>query len=77
MFAEAFASDDGEARIPAATLRERLDRTLELIAERERTIYRASEEEVAEVEQSYRDFVALCERKERETGAPVLIIASY
>lgn len=66
-----------KSSLPAATLRERLPKTLELAAERERTLYQSSEEEIAGVQQSYRDFVALCERKEAETGEPVLIIASY
>ena len=77
MCAEAFDAENGEAQIPAATLRARLDKTLELAAERERTVYQSSEEETEEVVQSYRDFVALCEQKEDETGEPVLIIASY
>lgn len=35
------------------------------------------EEEVAAVVQSYRDFVALAERKEAETGKPCRVYASY
>lgn len=34
-------------------------------------------EEVEEAVQSYRDFVALAERKERETGKPCTVYASY
>lgn len=29
------------------------------------------------MQQSYRNFVELCEAKEKETGEPVLIIARY
>ena len=75
--AEAFNSETYEARIPAATLRERLEKTLHLAAERERKLYQSSDEDIADVLQSYREFVALCERKERETGEPVRIVASY
>jgi hypothetical protein len=74
--AEAFAEGEG-AVIPAATLRERLPETLRLAEERERTLYDGKEEDIRAVRQSFSDFVSLCERKERETGAPVRIIASY
>jgi hypothetical protein len=73
--AEAF--ETGQTRISAAVLRERLAHTLALTEERERKIYQASGEEIEDVKQSLRDFVALCEAKEKETGEPVLIIASY
>ncbi|SRR5258706_15445150 len=75
--AEVFRSDDGRAYIPAATLRERLEKTLELAEERERTLYQSTAEQIELVKQSYRDFVALCERKEQETGEPVLINGCY
>jgi hypothetical protein len=75
---EAFQSDDGTARISAAVLRERLPFTLALADERARTIYRETNEaEIGLVLKSFRDFVELCERKERETGEPVLIEASF
>jgi hypothetical protein len=32
---------------------------------------------IERVLKSHRDFVALCQRKEAETGEPCLIIASY
>jgi len=73
--AEAF--ETGEARISAAVLKERLPRTLALAEERERKLYTSSDEEVEDAKQSFRDFVALCEEKEKETGEPVLVIASY
>jgi len=73
--AEAFAT--GEARIPASVLRERLPRTLELVEERERLIYKSEDADIKTTKQSFREFVALCEGKEKETGEQVLIIASY
>jgi hypothetical protein len=45
---------------------------------RECTVYGVTDaEEIGRVLKSYRDFVALCARKEKETGEPCLIIASY
>jgi len=58
-------------------LRERLPHTLALVEERERKIYQSTDEEIEDMKQSYHDFVALCEEKEKETGEPVLVIASY
>ena len=72
---EAFGT--GQAQIPASFLRERLPRTLALVEERERKLYQAKHSEIEEVKQSFRDFVSLCERKEQETGEPVLVIASF
>lgn len=75
---EAFESKDGTARVPSKTLRERLPRTLELVRERERVVYHEEDEdEIRKVMKSFTAFVELCERKERETGAPVTIVASY
>lgn len=73
--AEAFSA--GSAKVSAATLRERLPRALALVEERERKLYQADDAEVDRAKQSYRDFVSLCERKEQETGEPVLIVASF
>ena len=68
----------GRAFIPAVVLRNRLPETLRLAERREREIYEVTDpEEIEAVLKSYRDFVALCERKESETGKPCLIIASY
>lgn len=78
LVSEAFEHPDCAAQIPAAVLRERLPHTLELVEERERTVYHeTSPEEIGAVQQSFADFVKLCERKEAETGEPVTIIASY
>ena len=68
-----------ELRVPiyAATLQDRLPATLVVAEQRERKIYGETDQaEIERVLQSYRDFVALCARKEAETGEPCLIIAS-
>jgi len=45
---------------------------------REREVYDVTDAaDIERVLKSYRDFVALCARKQRETGQPCLIIASY
>jgi hypothetical protein len=65
-------------RIRAAVLRERLPRTLELVEARERNVYGITDTpSIAKAKQSFVDFVELCEAKERATGEPVQIIASY
>jgi hypothetical protein len=56
----------------------RLPETLEAAEKRERTLYGTTDaEEIAQVLDSYREFIELCERKEREIGEPCRIIASY
>jgi hypothetical protein len=66
----------GRTRIDAATLQKRLPAALQAAEKRERELYGATDaEEIERVLKSYRDFVALCVRKERETGVPCLIIA--
>jgi len=68
----------GRARINAATLRERLPDALRTAEVRERNVYGETDaDEIERVLKSYRDFVALCARKEQETGNPCLVIASY
>ena len=79
LVAEAFESSSGKAEIPASVLRERLPETLRLAKERQREVYGRKgqiPDDDPEI-QSFVDFVELCERKERETGEPVTIIASY
>jgi hypothetical protein len=72
------AFETGRASISAATLEQRLPAALAAAEQREREIYGQTDDAaVNRVLKSYRDFVALCERKEEETGAPCLIIASY
>src|ERR1700759_3094372 len=55
---EAFEDEDG-AFIPTALLRARLPFALRLVEERERNLYRSSDEQIENVKQSYRDFVRL------------------
>jgi hypothetical protein len=78
---EAFDTEhypDG-APIRAADLRARLPEALKVATERERALYHHDQfhEDTRATRKSFRDFVALCERKERETGEPCSIIASY
>jgi len=63
--------------ISAAVLRERLAKALEMVEERYHSVYHATPDVIRRAQQSFRDFVALCEAKERETGDPVSIVASY
>jgi len=50
----------------------------EAIRERQRRVYTGDNDEDTEhVVQSFRDFVSLAEQKERETGKPCTIYASY
>jgi hypothetical protein len=77
LFREAFASKTGEAPIPAKTLRKRLPHALKLIEQRELKIYHMTDwHEIHAMEDSYISFVELCERKERQKRAPVLIRTS-
>lgn len=63
------------AEIPASVLRERLPDALEAARTRARRVY--EEDASPELLKSYEQFVALCERKEAETGKPCRIFASY
>lgn len=49
----------------------------EAVAIRARTLYNADDDEVAATLNSFRNFVELAERKERETGKPCTVYASY
>jgi hypothetical protein len=76
LVAEAFV--DGRAPIDAATLQQRLPIALKIAERREREVYGVTDAaDIEHVLKSYRDFVALCVRKQRETGHFCLIIASY
>ena len=44
---------------------------------RYKTLYNSDEEEITEIVQSFRDFVDLAERKEKEHGRPCTVYASY
>jgi hypothetical protein len=74
---EAFESATGEAQIPAKLLRKRLKEAHRLTQERHETIYHEEQAFIDQVKKSFTDFVELAERKEKETGSPVTIIASY
>jgi hypothetical protein len=67
------------AAIAAETLRQRLPDTLEAATRRQELVYNEGpdHENTRVVLQSFSDFVALCERKERQTGQPCTIVASY
>ena len=67
------------APIPAKTLRQRLSNTLAAATRRQELVYNEGpgHENTRVVLQSFSDFVELCERKERETGQPCSIVASY
>jgi len=72
------AFEELRAAIPAATLIDRLPAVLTVAEARERKLYGVTDPtEIEPILQSYRDFVALCERKERETKEPCVIHASY
>jgi hypothetical protein len=59
-------------------LQKRLPDALHVAETRERIVYGTTDpEEIEYVLKSFRDFVALCARKEKETGIPCLVIASY
>lgn len=75
---EAFDASGQAVPVPAATLRARLPDTLQTAIERERDIYGNPHDsnETLAVLKSFRDFVELCERKERESGEPCTIVAS-
>jgi hypothetical protein len=68
----------GRARIPASDLQKRLPDALHIVEARERAFAfsKADETAIERMQKHYRDFVALCTRKEEETGIPCLIVAS-
>ena len=77
---EAIHAEDADGvSIPVATLRERLPEALRVAREQQRLVYNepADSKKTEAVLQSLRDFVALCERKEQETGEPCSILAVY
>lgn len=75
---EVFESSDRKASVPASVLRDRLPETLSIVAESERTAYGSSDEaDITGLKRRIIQFVELCERKERETGEPMTITASY
>lgn len=75
---EAFNEDNKcEAEIPAATLRGRLPEAISTCKERSQKVYQETIGDDAPEIKSLVAFVELAERKEKETGKPVTIHASY
>jgi hypothetical protein len=75
---EAFEAQDHEARIDAKTLKERLPKTLGIVRDRETTIYQQKDEyQIWQMQKSYVDFYKLCQKREKESGEPCAIEASY
>jgi hypothetical protein len=74
---EAFSATPGGALIPAGVMRARLPKALAAVTSRAH--YRLAEQVgdanhyIAEVSKNLRDFVELCELKEREHGTPCRI----
>jgi hypothetical protein len=68
----------GRARITAADLQKRLPDALHIVETRERlcAFSMADESNIERMQNHYRDFVALCARKEQECGIPCMIVAS-
>ena len=69
---------DGQARIAASDLQKRLPDALSLVETREQCFgfSRENQATAKRMQNQFRDFVALCVRKENETGLPCLIVAS-
>ena len=76
LFAEAVDSMSRIAIIPAAKMRSRLEQALQIARSEFQTFHRERLEQMERILKTYRNFVSFCEKKERETGEPVLIIAS-
>jgi hypothetical protein len=66
-----------QAEIDAATLQDRLPAALIIAETVQRQEYDANPEQIDRVLQRYRNFVALCARKEVETGSPCFFTASW
>jgi len=77
LVAEAFQAPKCEAQIPAKVLRERLPEAMRLAIQRAKRIYREDLTEQSPEVSTFADFVELAERRERETGKPVTILASW
>ena len=74
---EAFSDETNKVEIPAEVLKQRLPKVLQLARERETKIYKGNELDVWNAQKSFIDFVKLCEAKEKKTGKPCTITASY
>jgi hypothetical protein len=72
------AFEHRRVEISAETLQDRLPAVLIAAEARQRQVYGVTDPaKIEPVLQSYRDFVALCARKEAETGSPCIITASW
>jgi hypothetical protein len=67
----------GEVEIPAATLRKRLPAAIKACIERARKVYHESVTADSPECKAFTDFVALAERKEKESGQPCRVYVSY
>lgn len=76
---EAFEEGRHEgAQIPADTLKKRLVKTMRLCLERSENNYPDEDPELAlEAARTYYEFWKLCDQREKETGQPCTIYASY
>jgi hypothetical protein len=70
------AIEKSGARIEASVLRERLPHALTLM-EKTARVLNGDERYIEATKQSLRGFVALCERKEKETGEPVFVSTNF
>ena len=73
---EAFDSEEGEAHIPCAVLRERLPEAIQLHIQRQKNIYQEDVNWESPSSESFIAFVELAERLEAKGKNPT-IIASY
>lgn len=69
---EAFDESDG-AKIQSKVLHDRLPETIKIVADRERK----KSSDTSGAIKSFVDFVKLAESKEKETGEPVTVVASW
>jgi len=67
--------EEGNFSLPASTLRKRLPQTLKDAAQRNKTNYDGDLEK--EVLKSFKDFVELAEKLEKERGKPCKFYVSY
>jgi hypothetical protein len=78
---EALALDEEQymvgAPIPASVLRERLPAAIAAAIRREREIYKRKAGPGSRTVKAFENFVRLAEKKEKETGEPVKIAASW
>ena len=74
---EAFTSKTSQAKIKAATLKKRLPKAIKMAIEREKVVYGGVITKKDPVVQSYVNFAKLAEMKEKKSGEPCTVVASY